>query len=1708
MRGAGLLLLLLLLLGCAAPSASAGNIFTRNPHLEGYNLKQTKRVATKVNRDLCMKDRKQQTPANLMDEIELIQSGAKEGKVKELFLESGLSVLLMEKRDFPTVTTQVWHKIGSHDEEPEVNGISHLLEHLLFKGTKSRPAQFMRLFYILGAEANAFTNYDVTVYYETTESDKLYHLLTLEADRLVNANLEAEQVLSERDVVISELMGFEGRPSYRLNRFLMGHVYGTGSGYGLPIGGLPSDVETMTVEQVQAHYNKFYGPDHATLVVVGDFDSAQAIDWIHELFGAESTNYTRPEVTTMGGNYSSAPPSEYQGGGEGEGAPADDGYGDSAPATTTTYDDAPATGAITGTPEMQHMVLLYLMLAGMLGPVNPMFAVAMQQFLLFWFGTYLGYNVGVPVGDTLFGGAGSEPAPPAEPDQMEPEPTPAEVPLEEVYDTNATDTNSTGPPADPGVDEAEADTNAADTNSTDPPADPGVEEVEPEPETLQNTGSKAKKDQQAESAPKKSLPAAILNNPWLNIPGGAPPIGPMGMGGSAAPATGTGGSAPGPPSAEDIISRMRSILGGAGAFSPGQPPKFGKLRMPMPLPVTGAAPAASDASEIEELENEIRMLKQEMGSIAKTASAQADSDPSKMLLAQSLDTLTRPLKLTATPPVKPTVAAVAAASTAAAPPAKQPVGSNVEVKGAVLNKKLAPTVDHAEAAKQEVARRLERVLQGGSAPPAAAFDTLRQQIEQQMHRHKGAAAQTAEEPAVNTNALAHEAAMKMKQALFPGSAAAAKATTPMEKIAQRLQHADPARLQRIAQLMAKAETGPNSWHRHGNGLNAFLETESQTEEGRMKFSSKEGGLHLALARQPHLQSGSAPPPSPQNAEKQQQQQQDPTTATIAASHKSGHGFTDPSASSSYGTPQNGWYFPGWFGNGGFGSTASAGAGSAPSMSGGSQPAAANSKFRISDSEPVTLKEEGMMDALIVQVVFPMSSMTFENLDRSTFEAFDLVLTSGHSSILSEALDKRGVQWSQVSSEFTANADSGWYSITLVVGGHGDVPLVQASLGDVIAKLREEAVEQEALEVAKTNLRVRALFASDEPADIAQTLGEDYLLAKDYDFTAKYESQTNLITTEAIRDAVKKYFVEGNAKVGIYENYIPEEPSPQFLKVYNKLARRNAIKSPVRLLPLKHHPTKHTKPNQYHPGAELERVGARPRNYFAHGARWGFTTDLPQLDLAHGTRGRAVSASAQAASAVDTLHNRRRFSELDFSDLLAVNAATRDPNEQTNGYLDINRDLSFLPTLPVLEDHKPVSINAGEKLVLDNGMEVLLLPEDSGLVRISGRVLAGAVYDGSDKAGISAITATLLMQQTQHYTYADFVMNLEEDVSDLSFQPGRESVSISGFAVPEHFERVLQIVQEALVYPDFQEQDVSDLGEALAQSVGPESQSAEEYARQRLQSAIFPDKHAFHSFPTTDSYRNIKHKDVTSFFDQHYGPKTTRLVITGHFDMAEMKDTVKEMFADWKSDAQVQIEEEPPVASSGPVVKERQQVDGTADLITVIGKDGVARCADNFYVAQVASQILGGDTLSARLGTHVRDQKGLTYGVYSSYESGMHAGMFLIHMQTAPDKTEEAVSEIYHVLDDWVKDGVNDLEVEVAKRNLISQQTMSLSDPSSIGSFLVTADLCGITDPVEAVNSAHSKLLAVTTEQVNAHIKEFMDPSTMHEVIAGAVEDIV
>ena len=213
-------------------------------------------------------------------------------------LPNGLTVLVKEVRSAPVVSFSVWYRVGSRNEHTGITGVSHLLEHMLFKGTQQfRLGEIARTLFLNGASFNASTYYDWTNYYATIAADRLELAMRIEADRMVNSRIDKADLDSEMTVVRSELEGGENSPGRLLWQAVVSMAF-QAHPYRWPVIGWRSDVENVSRDAIYQYYRTHYGPGNAVAVVVGDVAAADALRLARQHFGPIKPIPKPPEVYT------------------------------------------------------------------------------------------------------------------------------------------------------------------------------------------------------------------------------------------------------------------------------------------------------------------------------------------------------------------------------------------------------------------------------------------------------------------------------------------------------------------------------------------------------------------------------------------------------------------------------------------------------------------------------------------------------------------------------------------------------------------------------------------------------------------------------------------------------------------------------------------------------------------------------------------------------------------------------------------------------------------------------------------------------------------------------------------------------------------------------------------------------------------------------------------------------------------------------------------------------------------------------------------------------------------------------------------------------------------------------------------------------------------------------------------------------------------
>jgi len=220
-------------------------------------------------------------------------------RMRSTTFDNGLKVLIQEEHTAPLASVWCWYKVGSKDERPGLTGISHWCEHMNFKGTANIPRdQVKGIIEQYGGTWNGYTWIDQTTYLETATRDALDRMLFIESERMASCLYHPDDCESERTVIISELQGGENDPDQLLDQELTATAFKAHT-YGHPtIGWLP-DLQTMTRDDLYGYYRRYYVPNNATLVIVGDVETDEALRRVNHYFGGIQPGTTPSRIVTL-----------------------------------------------------------------------------------------------------------------------------------------------------------------------------------------------------------------------------------------------------------------------------------------------------------------------------------------------------------------------------------------------------------------------------------------------------------------------------------------------------------------------------------------------------------------------------------------------------------------------------------------------------------------------------------------------------------------------------------------------------------------------------------------------------------------------------------------------------------------------------------------------------------------------------------------------------------------------------------------------------------------------------------------------------------------------------------------------------------------------------------------------------------------------------------------------------------------------------------------------------------------------------------------------------------------------------------------------------------------------------------------------------------------------------------------------------------------
>ncbi|MGA7954269.1 MAG: pitrilysin family protein [Gloeobacterales cyanobacterium] len=421
-------------------------------------------------------------------------------------------------------------------------------------------------------------------------------------------------------------------------------------------------------------------------------------------------------------------------------------------------------------------------------------------------------------------------------------------------------------------------------------------------------------------------------------------------------------------------------------------------------------------------------------------------------------------------------------------------------------------------------------------------------------------------------------------------------------------------------------------------------------------------------------------------------------------------------------------------------------------------------------------------------------------------------------------------------------------------------------------------------------------------------------------------------------------------------------------------------------------------------------------------------------------------------------------------------------------------LKYLPPLPKTSQ---TQVAKPERGVLANGLTYLILPNRSApTVSIKLNLNAGSGFDTQSNAGLASLTAGLLTSGTKTKTAQEIASLLDNDSIHMGASVRREKASLNAEALAEDTEKVLKIGADVLRNPTFPTDEFQRAQARALVGLKAELDNPSAVARRTFYETVFPADHPFHNQPTLESIQSLKPEDLQKFHQQYYRPDNATLVVVGDVDLVQTKRWIHQYFGTWTDQGKA-----PTLSATTPAAnpKERTvELPGKQQTEVLLGGPGISREDPDYYAALVLNQVLGGNTLSSRLGTRVRDELGLTYGVYSTYVVGNIAGPFIVSMQTNPKDTQRAIDETLKLIDTFRTEGPTAIELANAKRTLIYEFPLKFLSNDDLGSLILSQEEYNLgKDYPERFSSLINK---VNLEDIKRVAQKTLNPKNFTQVI--------
>ncbi|MEO8085226.1 MAG: pitrilysin family protein [Bacteroidota bacterium] len=414
-----------------------------------------------------------------------------------------------------------------------------------------------------------------------------------------------------------------------------------------------------------------------------------------------------------------------------------------------------------------------------------------------------------------------------------------------------------------------------------------------------------------------------------------------------------------------------------------------------------------------------------------------------------------------------------------------------------------------------------------------------------------------------------------------------------------------------------------------------------------------------------------------------------------------------------------------------------------------------------------------------------------------------------------------------------------------------------------------------------------------------------------------------------------------------------------------------------------------------------------------------------------------------------------------------------------------------PKVPVIPQYYTKTLGNGVKII---GTKTSEVPEVVIQISIKGGdLLSGDVK----KVGVAELTAALMDESTANYTAEQISAELDKLGSNISFGAGSESTFISVTTLTKNVDATLKFLEEKLYHPKFDPADFKRIRKQMIADLYQQKNDANTVSSKLFRSLVYGDN-IMGAYVSLKNVKKLSIDDVKSYYDLNYSPSVTSVVIAGDISESEILPKL-EFLNKWKA-KNVVMPPPPVIASPQTTQIYLAHIDFAKTSVLDFGYPGMAYdYSGDYFKSNIMNHPLGGN-FNSRLNLDLREQKGLTYGINSSFTGSKYPGIFEINASVRRSGTDTAIAEVMKIIKDFKANGITDEEVAFVKQSRLNAEALRYETPGQKAGFLsriIDYDL-----PKDYSVTQENILKSVTKEELNALATKYINPDKMIILVVG------